>query len=193
MIWRVSRILSAYILAGAFCASAQITGTRPQEGAIIPHGVAVPQVVVQPAQPSTPPANTTSSAPPAATSQPRILTVVSAQLGVGIVVVDQRTGAISYCSDEIGETVTGSTFSQPKPLSHCAKLGTITPTSTPPAAAVGLTVIIPAGTDVTVKGNATGGTSFYVINNQTGDIVQCSTVNGNTPTGTCVDLGIVPE
>ncbi len=122
------------------------------------------------------------SRPVMAATTARNLTVSVAELGIGIVVVDQQSGAINYCADYIASA----------PVGHCAKLGHITPSSSLPTAPSGLSVVIPTSSNV--ASNGTEGASVYVINNQTGDIVQCNTVNGNgTPSGACVDLGVAPQ
>lgn len=118
----------------------------------------------------------------AASTSGRNLTATVAQLGIGLVVVDQQSGAIDFCADYITSA----------PIGHCAKLGHIAPNASLPTPPTGLSLIIPSAANV--ASNATDGASAYVVNNQTGDIVQCNTINGNgTPEGTCADLGTAPQ
>jgi hypothetical protein len=120
--------------------------------------------------------------PVKAASPARVLTVTAAELGIGIIVVDQQSGAVDFCADYIAGV----------PVGKCGKIGHVTPNTSLPTPPAGLTVVAPGGSNVVTNG--TYGASVYLINNQTGDISQCSYINGNgTPEGTCVDLGVAPQ
>jgi len=121
--------------------------------------------------------------PVKAASTTRVLTVTGAELGIGLIVVDQETGAVDFCADYIANTT---------PVGKCGKIGHVTPSASLPTPPAGLTVVAPSTGNV--ASNGTSGASVYIINNQTGDIAQCGYFSGNgTPVGTCVDLGIVPQ
>ncbi len=121
--------------------------------------------------------------PVKAASPARVLTVTGAELGIGIIVVDQQSGAVDFCADYIAGTT---------PVGRCGKIGHVTPNTSLPSSPAGLTVVAPSTGNVISDG--TQGASIYLINNQTGDISQCGYFSGNgTPEGTCVDLGVAPQ
>jgi hypothetical protein len=99
-----------------------------------------------------------------------IFTIASA--GNGVLITDQSTGAITFCPSLVN--VTGS---KAVPSDKCALLGRITPSSSN-----SLSVAAPP-------------TSAFIINNQTGQILQCATedfVTGSvgSPVGdSCVQQG----
>lgn len=112
----------------------------------------------------------------------RYLTVTAAELGIGIIIVDQQSGAVDFCADDISGA----------PVGKCGKIGAVKPSTTLPAIPPGVTVVAPSSGNVATNG--TDGASVYLVNNQTGDVSQCSYINENgTPTGTCVDLGVAPQ
>src|ERR1700680_3944358 len=85
--------------------------------------------------------------PASAATPARNLTVSVAQLGIGLVVVDQQSGAIYFCADYIATA----------PVGHCAKLGHIAPSSSLPTPPTGLSVVVPSASNVAT--NATEGAS----------------------------------
>lgn len=91
----------------------------------------------------------------------------------GVVIVDQTTGAISYCT-----SLVNATTSTAIPSDSCSLLGRATPTS---------------GSSNSLSITASG-SSVFVLNNVTGQIVQCATIdnvigNSGRPEGSCISLG----
>jgi hypothetical protein len=123
--------------------------------------------------------------PVKAASPARVLTVTGAELGIGIIVVDQQSGAVDFCADYVANTT---------PVGKCGKIGHVTPSPSLPTPPAGLSVVAPSTGNVGATGNGTSGASVYIVNNQTGDIAQCGYFSsGGTPVGTCVDLGVAPQ
>ena len=102
-------------------------------------------------------------APQSAFGQTPVFTM-GAQSGNGPIIVDQQTGAITFCA--VNPYVNNS-------FGHCALIGRIT--ASPPASLSIATA--PYG-------------AAFVLNNVTGDIMQCQTIsNGGNPSGSCTHVG----
>jgi|SRR5579883_148310 len=102
-----------------------------------------------------------------------VFTTVATGNSSGIIIVSQNTGAITYCTSLVN--VVGSTAT---PSDSCLLLGRATPSS---GSASSLSV-------------AASASSVFVVNNITGQILQCAAVDnvvGTTgrPEGSCVSLG----
>jgi hypothetical protein len=113
---------------------------------------------------------------PARAATSRNLTVTLNPYLSGITVVDQSTGTVTICQGMWAGNLNGA---------KCGKIGKATPT--------GLTVIqgqyYLSGTT-----EPSPDWEIWIINNQTGDITVCSTLDpNNTLTGSCVNLGIAPQ
>jgi hypothetical protein len=107
-------------------------------------------------------------APPAPTPTTPVFTTTAVLNGV--VIVDQTTGAVTYCTSLVNVSNAGAT-----PSDACAFMGRATPTSG-------------SSTSLTVTAS---GSSVFVLNNVTGIILQCATIEnivGSTgkPEGSCV-------
>jgi hypothetical protein len=100
-----------------------------------------------------------------------IFTIVST--GNGALITDQTTGAITFCPSFVNVTA-----SKAVPSDKCALLGRITPSSS----ASSLSVAAPQS-------------SAFILNNQTGQILQCATADfvnnsGGSPVGdSCAQQG----
>jgi hypothetical protein len=122
--------------------------------------------------------------PARAATTGRNLTVTLNPYLSGITVVDQTTGAVTICQGMWAGNLSGA---------KCGKIGKATPTTNAAAAPTGLTVIqgqyYQSGTT-----QPSPDWEIWIINNQTGDITVCSTLDpNNTLTGSCVNLGIAPQ
>ena len=125
-------------------------------------------------------------APQPAMAASRNLTVTVTNWGA--IVVDQVTGAISYCYayGSAGPSITGS----------CLKIGTATPSSTLPTPQVGLSVYqATTNSGSTYTSGLTIQTGdVWLVNNTTGDVTYCYFYpNLGSPQGVCKDLGIAPQ
>lgn len=87
----------------------------------------------------------------------------------GVVIVDQSSGAVTYCTSNV--TLVGTTAA---PTGVCTLLGRATPGS--------------GATSLSVTASAS---SVFILNNQTGAILQCSTLETSLarPEGSCVSQG----
>jgi hypothetical protein len=104
----------------------------------------------------------------------------------GVVVVDQSTGYITYCTNYVQKKPNLAGVVSESPAGQCASIGKITASP----AAVGN--FVPNLTVITQS------PSLYVINNITGQIVQCATVNtivGSTSSasGYCIAQGAAAQ
>jgi hypothetical protein len=97
--------------------------------------------------------------------------------GGGQIVVNQSTGAVSYCV-----ILSGGTALAPTPTGICAKIGTATPSATNPSLVV----------SEWFNGNSAGQYTSFVTNVYTGKVTQCEYYyNGNLHTiyGDCAVIG----
>lgn len=99
----------------------------------------------------------------------QVFTSLPTANNTGTVIVDQSTGAVTFCASSVKSNA---------PDDGCILLGRATPSSGYPES---LTMSASAST-------------VYILNNVTGAILQCSTLetinNGyGSPTGSCVSLG----
>jgi hypothetical protein len=104
----------------------------------------------------------------------------------GVVVVDQSTGYITYCSSYVQKRPNLAGVASASPAGQCASIGKI---GANPAAVPNL---VPNLTVITQS------PSLYVVNTITGQIVQCSTTStilGSTSTaaGSCIPQGIAAQ
>jgi len=106
-------------------------------------------------------------------------TMTTAEVGTGQFVVDQTTGAISFCIP-----LTGGTALAPTPVGKCAQIGTATVSTNP-----SLQVIGPFSTGIS------GVDTSFVTNVYTGKVTQCEYYyNSNLGTiyGDCAVIGTAP-
>ncbi len=108
--------------------------------------------------------------PKAVSAQSTVVTVFNENSvsPAGEVMVDQTTGAITFCAEEV------VIFAGAEPEGNCKMLGRATP-----------------GTGTSSLATSVSGDSVFVLNNQTGLILQCAAVTSvllgpPEPTGTCV-------
>jgi hypothetical protein len=106
-----------------------------------------------------------------------VYTAVAMPAG-GTIVVNQSTGAISYCTGEVLISGIGPGGSTVAPIGVCIVLGKATPT-------------LGSTTSLTVVPQPSGA---FVVNNDTGAILQCATYNllyGTTDYafGACKSMG----
>jgi hypothetical protein len=109
----------------------------------------------------------------------RNLTVTLNPLITGVTVVDQLTGTITICEVYLVNTV------------KCMKAGSMTPTTNPPPAPTGLTVL---HGHVNNPGQFNPPWQVWIVNNQTGDLMMCSTSDATTTqvfNATCKDVGVI--
>ena len=90
----------------------------------------------------------------------------------GVVIVDQSTGAITYCTSLVNISGINAI-----PSGFCTMLARATPGPSPNSLSV-----------------SASSSSIFVINNQTGQILQCATIDNvvsgvGHPAGTCVQQG----
>jgi hypothetical protein len=115
----------------------------------------------------------------AAATSTRNLTVTLNPSITGVTIVDQQSGSITLCQAWLNIA--------PK----CAKVGSMAPTTNPPAAPTGLSVI--HNHQVNNPGVENAIWQVWIVNNQTGDLMLCSSTdaNGSVTTSSCKDAGVI--
>lgn len=117
------------------------------------------------------------SCSPAIAAKPTMLT---APVTGGQLVVDQTTGAISYCV-----TLTTGGTSNPTPVGMCAQIGTATPAANNPSFEIG----------VSENSGVPSGATSFVTNVYSGQVTQCEYYFNSTThsiAGSCALVGTVP-